>query len=157
MSLTCAQLVISSGSLADIDGMCRCDAGGKDPHEVCGFLAGQIEGNQYIVRLGLGVQNSAVRDQHRRYQISTEAFIEAERLLQMQRLHILGLFHSHPDGRAWPSPLDIEYFFPGWIYLIIGVSADSVTERRAFQRSALSEAQFVEVGITVVSDDTTAT
>ena len=151
--MTSSQLVISSDSLVEIDEMCVSEAGGDAPREICGFLVGQIKENQYFVHFGLGVQNSAERDQHHRYQISTEAFVEAERLLQMQKLHIIGIFHSHPNGQALPSQLDIDYFFPGWIYLIIGVSAHGVNDRRAFQLSGFGEGGIVEVGITMNDND----
>lgn len=150
-----SQIIISAESLAGIDAMCMSEAGGDDAREACGFLVGQIKADQYIVQFGLGVQNCAEGDPHHRYQIRSETFVEAERFLQMQKLQIVGIFHSHPNGQALPSQLDIEYFFPGWIYLIIGLSADGVRERRAYQRSESGERSIVEINITVYDGNLT--
>ncbi len=125
-------LIISSDALAQIDTACTRGAHDKCKHEICGFLAGHMTGTEYYVQFGLPVPNSAEFDQEHRYEITSGAFNHADRLVQSQGLQIVGVFHSHPNGRAQPSRLDMDYFFPGWIYLIIGVSAGTVNERRAF-------------------------
>lgn len=35
---------------------------------------------------------------------------------------VVGFYHSHPDGSVAPSPLDAESAWPGYVYLIVGVT-----------------------------------
>ena len=58
-----------------------------------------------------------------RYRIDNRAHIELRRMLRGMRpsLSIVGVYHSHPAGDAWPSPRDVaEAFYPEWMHLIVG-------------------------------------
>ncbi len=60
-----------------------------------------------------------------RYRIDDRAHIELRRVLRGLRpaLSILGVYHSHPAGDAWPSETDVaEALYPEWTYLIVGLA-----------------------------------
>ena len=52
---------------------------------------------------------------------------------------IIGCYHSHPNGRAEPSPRDLEAAFgEGFVWVIAAVSADLKATTRAFEIGAKS-------------------
>jgi proteasome lid subunit RPN8/RPN11 len=138
---------MSTDAVAEIDEISVEASHQKPPREVCGFLVGRIRGHQYQVLFGLAVMNSAPIGESNRYEIDSQGYLEAERLLQMRGLSIIGIFHSHPGSDAQPSRLDREYFFPGWVYLIVGLETGGVPEHRAFLRLADDPATIVEVAV----------
>ena len=59
-----------------------------------------------------------------RFRIDDRAHIELRRSLRRARppLRILGVYHSHPAGVAWPSASDVaEAHYPDWVHLIVGL------------------------------------
>ena len=73
-----------------------------------------------------------------RYRVDDRAHIELRRVLRGVRpaLSILGVYHSHPAGDAWPSETDVaEALYPDWTHLIVGLGG------RTAGRSGLSNSQ----------------
>ncbi len=124
-------LTIGLSALRQLDAACL--QTGDTPREVCGFLLGTMHGAAARVHQFVLCPNAADGDQARHYRIHREEFRRAERLAASLSLGIVGVFHSHPNGRAVASAADKELFFPGWYYLIIGVEAGQVTERNCFR------------------------
>jgi proteasome lid subunit RPN8/RPN11 len=88
------------------------------PRECCGFVIGTPR------RVIAAVRMDNIAPGLDRFRISDEAHIALRRdLRRMQpRLVIMGVYHSHPAGRPWPSPTDIrEAAYPEWLYLIAGL------------------------------------
>jgi proteasome lid subunit RPN8/RPN11 len=59
-----------------------------------------------------------------RFRIDDRRHIELRRELRCfaPPLTILGVYHSHPSGLAYPSKTDIrEAYYPDWIYVVIGL------------------------------------
>jgi proteasome lid subunit RPN8/RPN11 len=134
--MTCEwTLLLDADTTEKIDGICMSDLSGGEHREACGFLAGRVQDRQYVVQFPIPAANISDHDQATHYKISASAFRHAEQYLQRQGVEIVGIYHSHPNGRADPSQMDIDFFFPGWVYLIIGVSAAGVIERKAFRIS----------------------
>jgi proteasome lid subunit RPN8/RPN11 len=87
------------------------------PHECCGFIAGRPG------RVLLAVPMDNVAASPVRYRIADRAHIALRRELRQARpsVALLGVYHSHPEGWAWPSPTDVdEALYPDWVYLIVG-------------------------------------
>jgi proteasome lid subunit RPN8/RPN11 len=92
----------------------------EKPFECCGFLIGSPEGVAYAVPME-NVERSRVR-----YRIDDRAHIELRRALRLfvPPVSIVGVYHSHPEGPAEPSPTDIaEALYPEWIHVIVGLGA----------------------------------
>jgi desampylase len=68
-------------------------------------------------------------------------YLQVERAADEGALRAVGVWHTHPDGRAQPSEEDRQHAWPGWCYLILAVDAIAVREIRAWR---LCGAQFLE-------------
>ena len=74
-------------------------------------------------RVMFAVPMANVHESRVRYRIDDRAHIELRRVLRSVRpeLSILGVYHSHPVGDAWPSNTDVaEALYPDWTHLIVG-------------------------------------
>ena len=87
------------------------------PLECCGFVVGASARAVFVVPMR-NIAKSRVR-----YRIEDKAHIELRRVLRAVRpsMSILGVYHSHPAGDAYPSTTDVdEAFYADWMYLVVG-------------------------------------
>jgi proteasome lid subunit RPN8/RPN11 len=95
----------------------RSDAADKAPEEACGIIAGQIEGQIYQAKAVIPITNqlrSPVR-----FRMDPHELLTAFTQLEQQGWELLGIYHSHPNGPAEPSPTDIsEAYYPEAVHLI---------------------------------------
>lgn len=101
------------------------------PYEACGLLIGND------TRLTRAVETANLaRERGRgadRFEVDTRVHLRLQRELRGSDKSILGVFHSHPDGRAEPSPTDrADAAYPGWIWLITAVDNSGRCETYAF-------------------------
>lgn len=92
------------------------------PRECCGFLIGA--GRR--VQFALPLHNVDPRPRVR-YLIDERQHIEVRRWLRQLAppLEIVGVYHSHPDSRAYPSATDIaEAHYPDWIFVIVSLAGN---------------------------------
>jgi proteasome lid subunit RPN8/RPN11 len=79
----------------------------RAPLEACGLLGGKND----KVEMRLGVRNadrSPVR-----FRMEARAQWRAFRRIEDRGLELVGIYHSHPDGPAYPSPMDMaEAMYP---------------------------------------------
>jgi proteasome lid subunit RPN8/RPN11 len=90
------------------------------PRECCGFLLGR--GRRVICALPMRNIEPGVT----RYRIDDAAHMELRRVLRgcVPAFSIVGVYHSHPKGRAAPSPTDLtEAMYQEWTYVIVGLGA----------------------------------
>ena len=88
------------------------------PKECCGFLVGR--GKRVIFTLAM----TNIEPGHTRYRIDDRAHVALRRILRdtTPPLAIIGVYHSHPAGKALPSPTDLaESMYPDWTYIIVGL------------------------------------
>ena len=114
------------------------------PDEGAGFILGTVQDAKRIARAVLPQANnfeSSMR--RRRYSISPQDMLQAEREAHAMGLEIIGIFHSHPDHPAMPSEYDREHSLPWFLYLITCVDGGRVIESRVWRlredRSAFNE------------------
>jgi proteasome lid subunit RPN8/RPN11 len=91
----------------------------EHPRECCGLLVG----GRGRVTHAIAVRNVARGDRRRRFRLDPAGHVRWQRLLRdvSPALGILGAYHSHPAGRAWPSETDVaEAHYPEWIHVIVG-------------------------------------
>ncbi len=106
------------------------------PSEGCGFLVGErMPEDEPMITRHIPVVNHRVADgaQRTRYYISADDVRLAEREAASAGLQIVGVYHSHPDVAAQPSPYDQEHAWPWYRYLIVSVGGDVVQEERAWE------------------------
>lgn len=83
--------------------------------EVCGLLFGTAN----EISHALATANVAA-DPATRFEIDPRALFAALRAERAGGPRLIGHYHSHPDGRATPSPRDVEAAEPGKLWLILG-------------------------------------
>lgn len=117
------------------------------PYECCGFMLGTISGSERSVKALLRADNDATEPQERRFLITPQAYMKAERTARADGLDIVGFYHSHPDHPARPSQYDLDHAWPVLSYVIVsvqkGASADLTSwilgeDRSAFEQEAIS-------------------
>jgi proteasome lid subunit RPN8/RPN11 len=124
----------------------RAHAARDYPHECCGVLLGQVEGETKIVTEMRALENVHEEGHERRYLISPEAMFRVEREARANGLKTLGFYHSHPDHPARPSEYDREWAWPWYSYIIVAVvrgESQQMTcwtlddDRQTFQEEAI--------------------
>ncbi len=116
------------------------------PHEMCGLLVGAAlpDGGGWQVTAWHQTANLHPSP-HRHFLIDPSAHLALRRRLRQEQpaLTVIGHVHSHPNGRAMPSPTDRALIGdPALVWLVLGVRdarlVDSLawrpdpTERRGF-------------------------
>ncbi len=112
------------------------------PHECCGVLLGQFDGNgaktvSRIVRCGNAREDSP----HNRYSIDPRELIRIQREGRECGEEIVGFYHSHPDHPAQWSATDLaEAHWFGCSYLITSVEKGVATVTNSFELAGSLEA-----------------
>ncbi|MDX8412694.1 MAG: M67 family metallopeptidase [Mariprofundales bacterium] len=101
------------------------------PHEVCGLLIGTTttEGN-WIISEARQVKNLNHERAADRFQLDPAGYQTIDRELRGSGSEILGVFHSHPDCPAKPSPTDLASAWEGFLYPIVSICKGEVAELR---------------------------
>jgi len=106
---------------------------GAYPEEGAGFILGSTHGHTRTASAILPQANLfEVSERRRRYRISPQDMLRAEREADAMGLEIIGIFHSHPDHPAEPSAYDLEYSLPWFFYLITSVREGHAGESRVW-------------------------
>jgi proteasome lid subunit RPN8/RPN11 len=96
--------------------------------ECCGLLAGR---DGTITRSFPAV--NAASDPAISYDIAPDELFRLMREMRAAGLELLGIYHSHPNGRNEPSASDIERaYYPDAAYFIISPREDAAQPVRAF-------------------------
>lgn len=103
------------------------------PEECCGFLFGYEIGNERTIHEVVPIDNSREENKERRFLITPEDFLAAEKRAQNIDLNLIGFYHSHPDHPAIPSEFDREHALPYYSYVIISVRNRKPAEIRSYQ------------------------
>ncbi len=91
------------------------------PLECCGLLLGRSVPNGKSVVDLRPMQNSREDTPERRYLITPDDLLVAEKEARIEGIDIIGVYHSHPDHPARPSVFDQEHAFPWYSYIIVSV------------------------------------
>lgn len=83
--------------------------------EICGLLFGAAD----EIAAALATANVAA-DPATRFEIDPRALFAALRAERAGGPRLIGHYHSHPGGRATPSPRDAAAAEPGQLWLILG-------------------------------------
>lgn len=112
------------------------------PEEACGLLAFDASGRLRFVYC----LTNAVRSPHR-FTVDPVEHYHALRHAERNGWEIAGDFHSHPRGRAEPSPTDVEAATgASWVHLVVGLGSARGLQVRAF---VIDGGEVTELGIAV--------
>ncbi len=106
--------------------------------EVCGALFGRVTSSSIAVVDAVPARNVAADPRHR-YEIAAPDVRALDRQARAAGLEVVGYYHSHPDGEAAPSPVDLELALPGVVYLIVSGAGVGRVWRLEEDRSAFRE------------------
>jgi [CysO sulfur-carrier protein]-S-L-cysteine hydrolase len=82
------------------------------------------------------------------YEIAPKELFQLTREIRAAGLQLLGIYHSHPNGKNEPSARDIEQaYYPDVAYCIISPLPDAVQPVRAF---SICDGRVSELKIEVV-------
>lgn len=113
----------------------RGHAGRAYPQEACGLLIGRVEAGRVTVARALPCPNQAPREErHHRFSIDPRAVINVRRSLRGTPESIVGFYHSHTNGRAVPSAIDLEHIrlWPETVWIIVPEGGSEEASVRAW-------------------------
>ena len=103
------------------------------PEECCGFLFGSFKDDRVIVDNVKDVKNNHPDYKARRFLISPEDYINAEKYADESGLMLVGVYHSHPNHPAIPSETDRLAAMPGFTYIIYSIMDGKPAELTAWE------------------------
>ncbi len=77
------------------------------PGECCGLLAGHVLPSGAI-EVTRAYRSANLSRERKRFEIDPRLWVDVSRALGRGPLKVVGLYHSHPDGPAQPSAVDLE-------------------------------------------------
>jgi len=100
------------------------------PFEACGFLIGTTGYLKTVFRIKHAENQATVVN---KYTIDPFEYYTLEHSLEGTYLSIIGFYHSHTNGSAHPSRYDIQDAWPGYSYLITGVTTTQEVAMKSWQ------------------------
>lgn len=129
----------------EIEASIRAHAREEYPHECCGALLGNEQGDTRVIHQVIRLANERTEQRERRFYVSSQQVLMAERQARAAGLLLLGFYHSHPDHPAIPSEYDREHALPYYSYPIVSVVQGEPAELRSWRlkddRSGFEEEQ----------------
>jgi len=120
------------------------------PNEACGMLAGK---NGKVEKI-YAMRNAKPGPDY--YEMDAEEQFRVMKDIRDSGLDMIGLFHSHPTGRAYPSSVDVEQaYWPGTqlpnypdaVYVIVSLMDRGNPVARGF---SIEEGKVTEVPLSVI-------
>lgn len=91
------------------------------PLEICGLLIGRYDQQGWHVEDVRAVPNLSQERAADRFELDPNIYQTIDRSLRGTGQEIIGVYHSHPDCPAKPSPTDLSSAWPCWAYIIVRV------------------------------------
>lgn len=111
--------------------------------ECCGLLAGCDGAITRIFPAANAAENPATS-----YEIAPKEIFERMREMRAEGIEMLGIYHSHPNGKNEPSPRDVDQaYYSDAAYFIISPLDAAEKPVRAFSidRGAVKELEIVSI------------
>jgi proteasome lid subunit RPN8/RPN11 len=102
------------------------------PRECCGAMLGQMRGESKIVREAVPLENVFEGEQAERYEVRSEDLLAADREARSRGLDLIGIFHSHPDARAFFSETDLKNSCPWFSFVVLSVQGGKFDHAKSF-------------------------
>jgi proteasome lid subunit RPN8/RPN11 len=123
------------------------------PHECCGLLLGQANGDERVVASIARARNTRTDSPHNRYNIDSGDYARIQKEARERGEDVIGYYHSHPDHPARWSRTDLaEAYWPGYSYVITSVERGKAAITNSFELSLSGEGgkEFVDERIELV-------
>ncbi len=109
-------------------GQMQADCAAGYPLEACGLLIGRIASESWQIDEARAVPNLNTQRAADRFQLDPDAYRQIDSSLAGTDKEIIGIYHSHPDCPARPSPTDLEGAWEGFAYIIVSIQQGEATE-----------------------------
>jgi proteasome lid subunit RPN8/RPN11 len=122
------------------------------PHECCGVLLGQMDGDVRIVTSTARCGNTRTDSPQNRYHIDPKELVRIQRQARERDEDIIGFYHSHPDHPAQWSKTDLEEaHWIGCSYVITSVEKGKAAITNSFELAGTEESdkKFVDETVEV--------
>jgi proteasome lid subunit RPN8/RPN11 len=102
------------------------------PLECCGLLIGKTATKIFDVKEVVPAEN--MHKSEVSFEADAELVYRAITAAETKRFELIGIYHSHPNMRAYISAVDAEMMklWPNVAWLVLGVSEKQITEKKAF-------------------------
>ncbi len=122
---------------------------GAYPNEACGLLWGKrCDADVHVVNVHQS--ENIAREPETQFEINPQLRFDLERLARESDMGVVGLYHSHPNGSAEPSKVDLSRAWEtDLIWLIIALEDGRAVDQRAYKVKIPKE-RFVEIDIRVI-------
>lgn len=133
------------------------------PEECCGVILGHLDSDRKTVVEVIPTQNAwnseaandfsdsdADRSRKRRYTIAPQEMLQLQKSSREKNLHIIGIFHSHPDYPATPSEFDRSCAWQEYSYIIVSVENGKAGEINSWvldDNSQFQQEELRELGV----------
>ena len=110
------------------------------PHECCGVLLGQFEGETRLVTSIARCGNTRADSPQNRYHIDPKELVRIQREGRERSEDIVGFYHSHPDHPAQWSSTDLaEAHWFSCSYVITSVEKGTAALTNSFELQGTTE------------------
>lgn len=111
------------------------------PHECCGVLLGQMDGDVRTVTSTARCGNTRTDSPQNRYHIDPKELVRVQREARGRNEDVIGFYHSHPDHPAQWSKTDLEEaHWIGCSYVITRVASGKADGTNSFELTGVDEA-----------------
>jgi len=116
------------------------------PLECCGLLIGKMGKGIFEVKEVVQAEN--VHKSEVSFEADAELVYRALDAAEAKGLDLIGIYHSHPNMRAYVSAVDAEIMklWPNVAWLVLGVSENQIIEKKVFM---LKESKIVGLEIKI--------
>ena len=121
------------------------------PRESCGLLIGKGDAEGWRIDEAREVRNLNTERATDRFILDPEAYQAADRELAGSGREIVGVYHSHPDCPAKPSPTDLAAAWEGFAYIIVSVCRGAWADTRCWVLNDAGD-KFMAVEIETLKD-----
>jgi proteasome lid subunit RPN8/RPN11 len=128
------------------------------PEECCGIIVGYLGGSGKIAvelvptenawgdqTTGFEMETDLAVSRTRRYAISPQDLLHAQKQARLQQLEIIGIYHSHPDYPATPSQFDRSLAWSSYSYIIASICQGTLRDVKSWCLSDRGQFQSEEI------------
>src|SRR5512135_2502294 len=110
------------------------------PHECCGVLLGEMNGDERVVTAVVRCGNTRTDSPENRYHIDPRELVKIQREGRERGQDIVGFYHSHPDHPAqWSQTGLAEAHWIGCSYVITRVDRGKAVVTNSFELTGTNE------------------
>lgn len=106
------------------------------PNECCGAMLGVIRNGEKTVKLTLELENAFHGEQGSRYELRPEDLLNADREARRRGMDLVGIFHSHPDCKAYFSKTDLKNSCPWYSFVVLSIRGGEFDHANSFLPNA---------------------